>query len=62
MGNTIPLEGVIKTKFRAEKERRKNHAETAPPEDPSHIQPPNPDTIAYASKIFPTGPRYSYLL
>ncbi|KRY63567.1 hypothetical protein T11_17367 [Trichinella zimbabwensis] len=29
---------------------------TALPGDPSHIQPPNPDTIAYARKILLTGP------
>jgi hypothetical protein len=34
----------------------KNHPETVPAGDPSHIQPPNPDTIAYASKILLTGP------
>jgi hypothetical protein len=34
----------------------------APSGDPSHNQPPNPDTIAYASKILPTGPWYSCLL
>jgi hypothetical protein len=26
------------------------------PSHPSHKQPPNPDTIAYASKILLTGP------
>jgi hypothetical protein len=41
------MEGVTETKF---------GAETAQPGDPSHIQPPNPDTIAYASKILLTGP------
>jgi hypothetical protein len=35
---------------------RKGHPETAPPGDPSHNQPPNPDTIAYASKILLKGP------
>jgi hypothetical protein len=30
--------------------------------DPSHIQPPNPDSIAYASNILLSGPWYSYLL
>jgi hypothetical protein len=30
--------------------------------DPSHKQPPNPDTNAYASKIFLTWPWYSCLL
>jgi hypothetical protein len=37
-------------------------AEIAPPGDPSHKQPLNPDTIAYARKILLTGPCYSYLL
>jgi hypothetical protein len=36
---------------------RKNHPETAPPGDPSHIQSPNPDTIADANKAW-----YSCLL
>ena len=29
---------------------------TTPPRDPSHNQPPNPDIIAYASKILLKGP------
>jgi hypothetical protein len=40
MGNKIPMEGVT---------------ETAPPRDPLHNQPPNPDTIPYASMILMTG-------
>ena len=32
-------------------DRRKDHPETSPPGDPSYNQPPNADTIAYASKI-----------
>jgi hypothetical protein len=28
-----------------------DHLETAAPRDPSHNQPPNTDTIAYANKI-----------
>jgi hypothetical protein len=32
------------------------HPETGPPGDPSHNQPPNTDTIAYASKILLKGP------
>jgi hypothetical protein len=32
------------------------------PGDPSHNQPPNPDTIAYASKVLLKGPWYSCLL
>jgi hypothetical protein len=47
MGNKIPMEGVTETKFGTETVERKDHLETAPPGDPSHIQPPNPDTIAY---------------
>ena len=43
-------------------EKRKDHPEIAPPGDASHVQPPNPDNIAYASKIFLTGPWNSYLL
>jgi hypothetical protein len=54
MKNKISMEGVAETKFRAE--MRKDHLETAPPGDPCHIQPPNPDTIAYANKILLTGP------
>ena len=30
------------------------HPETIPPGDPYHNQPPNPDTIAYVSKILLT--------
>jgi hypothetical protein len=45
--NKTPMEGVTETKFGAEMD----HLETATPGDPSHNQPPNADTIAYASKI-----------
>jgi hypothetical protein len=55
LGNKIPMEGAIETKFGA-KFGRKDHSETAPPGDPSYIQPPNPGTIAYARKILLTGP------
>jgi hypothetical protein len=51
MGNKIPMEGVTETKFGVE-----DHPETDPPRDSSHVQPPNPDTIAYVSKILLTGP------
>jgi hypothetical protein len=61
MGNKTSIEGVTETKFGAETEGR-TIPETAPPGNPSHKQPPYPDTIAYASKILLTGPRYSYLL
>ena len=54
--NKIPMEGVTETKFRAETEGRHDHPETAPLGDPSHNQPPNPDTIAYARKILLKGP------
>ena len=39
-----------------------DHSETAPPGNPFHNQPPNPDIIAYASKILLTRPWYSSLL
>ena len=39
-----------------------DHPETSPPRDLSHIQLPNPDTIAYARKLLLTGPWYSCLL
>jgi hypothetical protein len=59
MRNKIPMEGVTEIKFRAEMEggtiQRLPHLGI-------HIQPPNPDTIAYANKILLTGPSYSYLL
>jgi hypothetical protein len=41
--------------------RRKDCPETVPPGYPCHIKSPNPDSIAYTSKIFLTGPWYSYL-
>ena len=40
IGNKTPMEGVTETKFGA-----------TPPRDPSHNQPPNPDTMAYARMI-----------
>ena len=43
MGNKIPMERVTETKFRAEMEGRT--IQRLPPQgDPSHKQPPNPDT------------------
>jgi hypothetical protein len=56
---------IMGTKYQwkeLQRDRRKNHPESAPPRDPSHIQPPKPDTIEYASKILLTGPWYSYFL
>ena len=41
---------------------RKDHPDTAPPGDLSHIQPPNPDTIVEANKSLLTGDWYSCLL
>jgi hypothetical protein len=52
MGNKIPMEGVTEKKLRAEMEGKT--IQTALPGDPSHIQPPNPETIAYARKILLT--------
>jgi hypothetical protein len=46
-GNKIPMEGVTETKFGAETEGMT--IQTAPPGNPSHKQPPNPDTIADAN-------------
>jgi hypothetical protein len=45
IGNKISMEGVAETKFGAKTK------ETAPPGGPSHNQPPNTDTIAYATKV-----------
>ena len=41
---------------------RKDHPETASPRDPSHKQPPNPDTIMDANKCLLTGAWYSCVL
>ena len=54
MGNKIHLEGVTETKFGAETEEK--ILQRLPHLDPSHIQQPNADTIAYASKILLTRP------
>jgi hypothetical protein len=59
MGNKISMKRV-RDKV-SSWDGRKNHPKTAPPGDPSHKQPPNLDTIAYASKILLTGPWYSCL-
>jgi hypothetical protein len=55
MGNKIPMEGDTETTFQS-RDQSKEHPETAPLGDPSHKEPLNPDTIAYASKILLTGP------
>ena len=54
MGNKIPMEGVTETKTGATMGRR-TIQRLPHPRDPSHKQPPNPDTIAYASKTMLTG-------
>ena len=54
MGSKIPMEGVTETRFGAK--MKEWYPETTLPRDPSHNQPPNPDTIAYARKILLTGP------
>ena len=55
MGNKIPMEGVTETNFVAETKawaiQRLPH-----PGGPSHNQPSNADTIAYASKVLMKGP------
>jgi hypothetical protein len=53
--NNIKYLGVTVAK-QVKGNRRKDYPETAPPKDPSHKQPLNPDTITYASKILLTGP------
>ena len=49
------MEGVTETKFRVETEGTTIHTETAPLGDPSHKQPPNPDTMADANKSLQSG-------
>ena len=39
-----------------------DHPEIAPPGDPSHNQPPNPDSMADANKKLLTGACYNCLL
>jgi hypothetical protein len=58
--NKILMEGVAETKFRAK--MKWWTIQRPPPPGPSHNQPPNPETIAYASKILLKGPWYSCLL
>jgi hypothetical protein len=53
--NKIPMEGVTETKFGA-KMKGWTIQILPQPRDPSHNQPPKPDTIAYASKILLKGP------
>ena len=55
IGNKIPMEGITETKFGAE---TKGWTIQRLPQLGIHPvnQPPNPDTIAYASKILLKGP------
>jgi hypothetical protein len=55
MGNKIPMEGVTETKFGAETEGQ-TIQKLPYLGDPSHKQPPKPDTITHASKILLIGP------
>jgi hypothetical protein len=48
------MKRVTETKFGAK--MKGDYPETTPPRDPSHNQPPNTDTISYASKILLKGP------
>jgi hypothetical protein len=52
----------MKTLNERELHEKMDYPETTPPRDPSHNQSPNPDTIAYASKILLKGPCYSCLI
>jgi hypothetical protein len=61
MGYKIPMGGITEMEVWSW-DGRKNHPETPLPRVPSHIQQPNADTIAYASKILLTRPWYSSLL
>jgi hypothetical protein len=56
MGNKIPMEGVTEMEAEISELRWKEGLYSAPPRDPCHKQPPNPDTIVYVSKILLTGP------
>jgi hypothetical protein len=59
-GNKIPMKEV--TEKSLELRRKDGLSRDYPPGDPSHNQPPNPDTIAYARKILLKGPCYSCLI
>jgi hypothetical protein len=57
IGKKIPMKRVTETKFVSK--TKGWTIQNTPPGDPSHSQPPNPDTIAYARKILLKGPWYS---
>ena len=54
IGNKILMEGVTDTKFVNKMKGWTN--QRVPTWHPSHNQPPNPDTIAFASKMLLKGP------
>jgi hypothetical protein len=55
MGKKIPMEGVTETNFRVETEGETMQKLPPPPRHAFHIQPPNPDTVAFARTILLTG-------
>jgi hypothetical protein len=55
IGDKMPMKGLTETKFAA-KMKGRTIQRLPHPGIPSHNQPPNPDTIAYASKILLKGP------
>jgi hypothetical protein len=62
LGSKILMEGVTEMKFGAEmKGWTIQRLPPTTPWDPSHNQPPNVDTTAYASKILLKGPWYNCL-
>jgi hypothetical protein len=61
IGIKITMKGVNRDKVLS-KDEKMDYPETTPPGDPSHNHPPNPDTIAYTSKILLKGPWYSCLI
>jgi hypothetical protein len=52
--NKIPMEELQRQSLKLTWKERPTR--DCPTEDPSHIQPPNPDTIEYARKFLLTGP------
>jgi hypothetical protein len=49
--NNIPMRGDTETKCRADTEGKAIQRLPSPPEDPSHIQFPNPDTIVDTNQV-----------
>jgi hypothetical protein len=54
MGNKIPME--VLQRQSSVLTGKEGPSRDCPTRESSHKQPPNPDTIAYASKILLTGP------